>query len=69
MEGGCFGAVSVVQKVTLLDDFTLIAFVVFKMDVGALDPVVDRDDADDPIVVAVDEWFGFKQKLEAGARL
>lgn len=69
MEVGRFGSVSVVQKVTLLDDFTLIAFAVFKMDVGAFVPTVDRDDVDDPAVVTVDECFGFKQKPEVGARL
>ena len=51
--------VAVGLKVTFfvvhLVGFTRSALVVFKIEVGALVDVVDRDDADDPAVVTVDD--------------
>ena len=67
MKGGLVSVALVVPKVTLLVDFTRMAFPVFGTEVGVLVVVVDMDETDDPTVVAV--CGGCKEKSEFGARL
>ena len=55
---GAIGCVPLVSKVTFLVDFTHIALLVFKMDVGVLVAMDDRDETDDPAVAIVGDCFG-----------
>ena len=71
----CFwAAVSLVQKVTFLDDSTCIALLGFKMEVSDLLGMVDGEESDDPAAVTVRDgakllgaWFNAKPGV--GVRL
>ena len=55
---GANGCVLLILKVTFLVDFTRIALLVFKMDVGVLVVMDDTDETDDPAVVIVGDCLG-----------